>query len=282
MPELVSTWSQLVELAGHDRTAARLLTLWNPPPFLAGCSQAVLTGTTPTLVRNYDYDPDLCERVVYSSDWSGRRVIGMSDCLWGLLDGMNDAGLAVSLAYGGRRGSAEGFGIPLVVRYLLELAESVSDAAAILRRIPVSMAYNLTILDAHGDSANAYVAPGQPPELSALPAATNHRGRSPEWPCHARRFRSVERQDALLAALRRGSEPESLVDVFLRPPLYNTSYDEGFGTIYTAVYRPTEMTADYVWPGSSWRRTFDSAPGTHRTTLGHASQRPDSRVTARR
>ena len=43
----------------------------------------------------------------------------MSDCLWGLLDGINDAGLAVSLAFGGRA-TREGFGIPLVVRYLLE------------------------------------------------------------------------------------------------------------------------------------------------------------------
>ena len=49
--------------------------------------------------------------------WSGRRVIGMSDCLWGLLDGVNDDGLAVSLTFGGRTASGEGFAIPLVVRY---------------------------------------------------------------------------------------------------------------------------------------------------------------------
>ena len=105
MPELVDTWEQLVDLADGDATTARMLTQWNPPAFLPGCSQAVLLGDQPALLRNYDYHPDLCERVVLSSRWSARRVLGMSDCLWGLLDGMNDAGLAVSLAYGGRPGT---------------------------------------------------------------------------------------------------------------------------------------------------------------------------------
>jgi hypothetical protein len=31
------------------------------------------------------------------TSWTGRRVIGMSDCLWGLPHGVNDAGLAASL-----------------------------------------------------------------------------------------------------------------------------------------------------------------------------------------
>ena len=61
-------------------------------------------GEAPALVRNYDYSPDLCEWVVLSTAWTGLRVLGMSDCLWGLLDGMNDAGLAASLTFGGRRG----------------------------------------------------------------------------------------------------------------------------------------------------------------------------------
>ena len=38
----------------------------------------------------------------------------MSDCLWGLLDGMNDDGLGVSLTFGGRRVLGDGFGIPIV------------------------------------------------------------------------------------------------------------------------------------------------------------------------
>jgi hypothetical protein len=38
--------------------------------------------------------------VSYTS-WTGRRVIGMSDCLWGLPHGVNDAGLAASLRSAG-------------------------------------------------------------------------------------------------------------------------------------------------------------------------------------
>ncbi len=65
-------------------------------------------------MRNYDYPASRLEGTIASTAWTGRRVIGMTDCLSGLLDGMNDAGLAVSLTFGGRRASGPGFGVPLV------------------------------------------------------------------------------------------------------------------------------------------------------------------------
>jgi predicted choloylglycine hydrolase len=267
MPELVPTWEGLVELSGDD-DAARMLTLYNPPPFLPGCSQAAVTAGQPLLVRNYDYRPDLCERVVYSSAFTGRRVIGTSDCLWGLVDGMNDAGLVVSLAFGGRPGAGPGFGIPLVVRYLLEVAETLGDVNAVLNRVPVHMAYNLTILDSQGEAATVYVAPQTPPQIFSLRAATNHRGLAPEWPEHAQRFRSVVRQQHLLDLLQSAPEPDELIAAFLQPPLYNTDYAGGFGTIYTAAYRPDHGMIEYHWPGSLWQRTFDTPDGTHQAAIG--------------
>ena len=72
----------------------------------------VVCRDEPVLVRNYDYNPDLFEWVVYSSKFAGRKVIGTSDCLWGLVDGMNDDGLVISLTHGGRQSSAPGFAIP--------------------------------------------------------------------------------------------------------------------------------------------------------------------------
>jgi predicted choloylglycine hydrolase len=263
MPELTGTWERLVELTGGDETAARMLTLYDPPRFLPACSQIALTGDTPMLIRNYDYSPDLCERVVFSSAFTGRRVIGSSDCLWGLLDGMNDTGLAVSLAFGGRRGVGVGFAIPLIIRYVLEVADSLSDAVNVLSRVPVNMAYNLTILDRNADSTSVFVAPGAEPEVFAQCPATNHRGTVPEDVDHARRFRSVERQRALFALQAQDPDPETAVSAFLRPPLYNTEYAQGFGTMYTAAYRPGDGVVDYVWPGSTWRRGFDSPDGTH-------------------
>ena len=95
---------------------------WRMPPFILG-TQAVAPGSEPVLVRNYDYDLSLFEGVVASTNWSGHRsVIGTSDLLWGLLDGLNEDGLAVSLTRGGRPGQGEGFGIPIVIRYLLRRA----------------------------------------------------------------------------------------------------------------------------------------------------------------
>ena len=61
MPELVPTWEALCERAGGGDLAARVLSLFDPPPLLAGCSQAVIDGA---LVRNYDYHPDRIEGTV--------------------------------------------------------------------------------------------------------------------------------------------------------------------------------------------------------------------------
>ena len=92
MPELVPVHERFVALAGGDDLAARLLTLYKPPAYIAFCSQGAVTKDTPVLVRNYDYTPALFEGVILSTKLGDRRVIGTSDCLWGLLDGMNDAG----------------------------------------------------------------------------------------------------------------------------------------------------------------------------------------------
>ena len=42
MPELAGTYERLVELAGGGDLAARMLSLYDPPPYLSGCSQGVL------------------------------------------------------------------------------------------------------------------------------------------------------------------------------------------------------------------------------------------------
>ena len=70
----------------------------------------------------------------------------MSDCVWGVLDGVNAHGLAVSLAYGGRHRVGHGFAITVVLRYVLEFCASVAEAVAVLQRVPVHVAYNLALL----------------------------------------------------------------------------------------------------------------------------------------
>lgn len=259
MPELVPMWEHLVALADDDGDVARMLSLWNPPAFAPGCSQLVTSGSARALLRNYDYDPALFEGVSLSSQWGDRRVIGTSDCLWGLLDGMNDRGLAVSLTFGGLPGTGDGFAIPLVVRYLLEVCDTVGEVRGVLDELPVAASYNLTLTDRSGAAVTAFVAPGREPEYFAMPLATNHRGLVPDRPDLARRFRSVERQDVLRGLDRAGRDADTAAESFLSPALRSTDFEGGFGTLYTADYRPDDGEVIYRWPGATWRRTFASA-----------------------
>lgn len=271
MPELVPVWTRLVELTGDDEVSARLLTMWEVPPFVSGCSQAVLPGPEPILTRNYDYDPALFEGVVTSTNYSGRRrVTGTSDLLWGLLDGMNEDGLVVSLAWGGRPGAAAGFAIPLVLRYLLETCSTVSESVTTLRRVPVAQAYNLTLADTTGAHASVFVAPGEAPVASSLPATTNHRLGTVEHPEQAAPIRSRERQVVLTGALRSSGSPEELVRTFLTPPVRSDRWAAGFGTLYTACYEPAVGQVTYHWPGSTWQPAFDRDDDVHRVTLAAA------------
>jgi predicted choloylglycine hydrolase len=279
LPELVPVWRRLVELTGDDPVAARMLSLLDPPAYLTGCSQAAWRGPAPVLARNYDYAPLLLERVVAGTRWvDGRRVVGMSDCLWGLLDGMNDRGLAISLAFGGRRVVGRGFGIPLVVRYLLEVCGSVDEACAVLRRLPVHMAYSLTMVDAAADVVTAYLGPDRRPRFERRPVATNHQEQV-EWPEQAFATRSVEREAGLNALLADPAADESgFVAAFLRPPLYSGAYSLGFGTLYTAVYRPADLTLEYRWPGSVWRHSVGGFRAGRHDVVLHESGAPAEHV----
>ncbi len=264
MPELVGTYDRLVDLAGGGDVAARMLSLYRPPPYLAGCSQAAIAGADPVLVRNYDYAPSRFEGVVQATAWGKHRVIGMSDCLWGLLDGMNDAGLAVSLTFGGRRVLGDGFGIPVVVRYLLETCATVAEARDALAHVPVNLAHNLTLVDCSGEAGTALVSPDRAPVWRAEAVATNHQG-AVEWEEHARFTRTVERERCVSALVAEpGITPARLTEAFLEPPLYSTEYSRGFGTLYTASYQPAAGTVAYHWPGSTWTHSFDDVrEGTH-------------------
>ncbi len=252
MPQIVPLWERLVDLAGGGDYAARFLSAYCPPPYLAGCSQAIWAGDKPLLVRNYDYSPAAFDAVVLRTRWLGRKVLGMSDCLIGVLDGINEDGLAVSLTFGGRREVGPGFGIPLVLRYLLETCSSAGEAARVLQKVPCHMAYNVTALDRSGNHKTIFVGPDRPAMITEATAATNHQ-RDIDWSDHARATSSVEREAFLLDRLKRESEPaERFIAAFQRPPLYSPDFAHGFGTLYTAVYGPQARSMELRWPGKTW------------------------------
>ena len=252
MPEIVPLYERLCDLAGGGDVAARFLSFYCPPPYLSGCSQAVWPGKEPVLVRNYDYNPDAFDSLILNTGWDGRRVMGVSDGLWGLVDGMNDAGLALSLTFGGRRVVGEGFGVPLILRYVLQTCETAEEAGAVLARVPTHMSYNVTVLDRARRYLTAMLAPDRPAVISRTAVATNHQA-SVEWVSHARFTATVERERYLLQrlTLHRDSQ-EKFIGAFLKPPLYSAAFSVGFGTLYTAVYRPRKQQMEVRWPGTVW------------------------------
>jgi len=134
----------------------------------------------------------------------------MLDCLWGLLDGINDAGLAVSLTFGGRPQVGEGFGIPLVIRYVLQTCGTTEEAMRALRRIPVHMSYNVTAMDRDGQRATVYLAPDRPAHVTSLAVATNHQG-TVEWAPYAAAIRTVERHERLTELVTAGTDVPGVV-----------------------------------------------------------------------
>ena len=245
MPELVPVYDRLLHLAGGGDRAAQFLSTWCPPRYLGGCSLAALSdGTDVRLVRNYDLSPDLNEGLLLRSEWLGRPVMGMVEFLWGLSDGINEAGLAVALAYGGRSDTAMGFGITTILRYVLETCDTVEDALAVLRRIPSHMAYNVVLADRSGRTASVELSPGGGCRVCDRAIATNHQADAPK-PERAAFTRTFERHRTLGAL---GGSPVSLVDAFLRSPLYQDRHAEGLGTLFTCEYDPATSALTLIWP----------------------------------
>jgi predicted choloylglycine hydrolase len=217
------------------------------------------------LVRNYDYSPHAFDAVVLHTQWLGRKVLCMADSLIGALDGVNEDGLAVSLTFGGRRTVGTGFGIPIVLRYILETCGTIDAAVAVLQRVPCHMAYNVTLLDAAGNYKTVFIGPDRPATVTASAVATNHQ-HEVEWADHARETASVEREEYLLKKLiQRPDSAAKFIAAFQRPPLYSPNFERNFGTLYTAAYRPRCGTLDLHWPGLSWSHSVSDFEESART-----------------
>lgn len=259
MPELLGLYDRFCELVAPDEVAQRYLSCFCPPPLFSGCSVMVAPGDDPVLIRNYDFDPRFFEGTVFRGRWSGRhRVIASSEALTGALDGINDAGLAIALTFGGRPVHGKGFGIPLVLRYVLEVCASCSEAIEALTTIPCCYSQNVMVLERNGAHAVVYLGPDRPPVVRHDPITTNHQ-LEVEWPEGARFSQTLERAERLRALRARpGLGPAEAVAAFHRPPLYRTDYAGGLGTLYTAVYRPAAGSAAFHWPDAEpWVQSFD-------------------------
>ena len=98
----------------------------------------------------------------------------------------------------------------------------------------------------------------RPAVITHAAVATNHQ-ENVEWISHARFTATVERERFLLQRLTLHRDPEDkFIGAFLRPPLYSTAFSAGFGTLYTAVYRPRLGEMEVRWPGTVWSQSFDN------------------------
>ncbi|KOR33269.1 hypothetical protein TI05_02050 [Achromatium sp. WMS3] len=248
MPELVPLWQHLLNITNATDNEARLLSFYCPTPYLTGCSQAVWTRYTPALVRNYDYAPEYCEGRIMKTHWHHTSVIASTDSLWGVLDGMNEHGLSVSMAFGGQESITKGFSIAIILRYILEFCTNVDEGVKVLCRIPSHMAYNVTMLDIFGQVRTVELAPFMSPNITYKPLAVNHQGAF-DLTNYALFSHSYERQEFLISKLYDPlSSIESFVNAFEYNPLFNNNYAQGFGTLYTAIYNPQLKAMEYRWP----------------------------------
>ena len=250
MPELFSLYEHACELSGEDGLSAQIISQYRPPPQLHGCTQAVWLGVGgPALVRNYDFPLEVVSDHFQSTRWLGGEVISKGQPPWGgCLDGMNADGLVASVTFGGSPAQGEGFSIILIARYVLETCSRVAEAVDALFRIPVALSQNVTVLDKTGTYATVFLAPDRAASVSHTPVCTNHQEPFDSAALTAPLIRSVERQSAALRALETpGVSLGQLQQTFLSAPLY--SRNARSPTVYSAVYRPLELTVDYLWPG---------------------------------
>ncbi|MBD81577.1 MAG: hypothetical protein CL840_21845 [Crocinitomicaceae bacterium] len=257
MPELYPIYKQLCELAGDGDLESRFLSQYSPPPFMSGCSQIAWTKDANMLIRNYDYSPRLFEGILLKSNWL-KPVIGISDCLWGLLDGINADGLTISLTFGGRNISGDGFGVPLVMRYVLETCSTIEEAIQVFHRVPVHMSYNVTILDKNKHFVTVFLSPDRPVSVVATCIGTNHQ-HSVEWENYASMSATLPRMQFLEKCLYNPEETSrSIKQKFMHAPLYNTQFEKGFGTLYTAIYDLEKFECQIRWPNKKKTYSFDN------------------------
>jgi predicted choloylglycine hydrolase len=256
MPELLATHDQLCHLVNADEAAVCFLTGFQPPGYASACSQAVSTQGTIQLVRNYDFHADRFEGVLLKTSWNGKEVIASSDCLIGVLDGMNEDGLALSLTFGGREIEGFGFGIPFILRYILEFCSSVNDAIKVLTTVPSHMSYNVTLVDKAGALKTVQISPDRPSVVTDAAFTTNHQG-SLGWAKDWDHNETATRAAFLENILSRGMSGDSLTSSFLHPPLFNQNYHQGLGTLYTAAYYPESGKMQLLWTDDSMDQSFN-------------------------
>lgn len=282
MPELVGVHAELCDRFGGGDEIGRFLSLYNPPRIIRACTQLVVdTETGPRLFRTYDHHPKLFDGVILKSTWRGHGVLAVTDCVWGALDGINEHGLCVALAFGGRPEVGAGFAAPLVCRYILETCATVAEAKKALARLPAYMAYTFVVADRAGDFVTAFLGPSAPANFITRRASANHQGHV-EWPAYAQFTASEERLAEAESLVQRSNDLPGIREAFVSPPFWRDNYAKASGTLYAAEYAPLDRSLTLHWPGRSETIGLEDAkPALFSVALGRSRPAADGGSDAR-
>ena len=145
-----------------------------------------------------------------------------------------------------------------LLRYILEYASNVREACELVKDIPIHGAYNVTLLDRNADVATLTITAGETTRINDADVATNHQPGS-SWPKYEEKVHTFLRHEYLSDVISKHEDSaDSFAQRFLQPPLYNSQFARGFGTLYTAAYFPTRGECQYWWPGKAWSVDFQN------------------------
>ncbi len=130
---------------------------------LASCSSLAVCFPKPLFGRNYDFFYRLKRRAesCLTMPKGGYWSIGNSDVFIGREDGINEAGLAVSMAFVAPKEIKPGINFALAVRAILDRCSSVAEAIRLLSNARLSTTNNYLLLDKDGDAAAVEASPNK-------------------------------------------------------------------------------------------------------------------------
>ncbi len=242
---------------------------------LPRCSGLIVEGSlmadgNTKLIRNYEFDLDHEDLIVFETKPEDRYAhIGGSVVLFGRSEGINECGLAISMASCGlpvsnisemRPPKIKGLQFWAVIRSLLENCKDVNEALTLAKEMPIAYNINLFLADASGngciletmDGELSYKSMDSKDYLRYL-CATNHIA-IPSFQ-HLEPYamkNSLVRLQTLENFMGNKSilDEGEICDLFVKkyPQGMSTSYYEDFfGTIKTVVMDTKERTFKIRW-----------------------------------
>lgn len=246
------------------------------------CSQIALQSpitkdNKPLLARNYEFSHELEDFCLFKTRVDGKYThMGTSMLLFGIDDGFNEHGLAVSITSCGipvvkldhmQKPAIKGLQYWVIVRALLENCKNVEEALHYLEGMPIAFNMNMMLLDktdhiALFQTMDGHHAIKHIDKDKHLLYTTNHsilpelQYLEPQVFAHSiGRYQYIENQFKEINYITRDKLKDMLLSKY--PDglcFHNFSY--GFGTTKSMIMSPSEGTIELCWGGqqeNSWR-----------------------------